>query len=251
MSDLAGKVAVVTGGGKGIGLAISQALAKSGASLVIMGRDIEALDEAKSSMPGSMAVHVDVSEGESVRKAFAKIEQVDILVNNAGAAESAPFGKTTEALWQRMMAVNLTGSYHCAQAVLQGMRTRRSGRIVNIASTAALNGYPYVTAYCAAKHGLLGLTRALALEVAKEGITVNAVCPGYTVTGMLLQSVANIVSATGKSEDSVRDLLARSNPQHRFVTPEEVAACVLWLCSPAAEGVTGQAIPIDGGESIR
>jgi len=251
MSDiLSGKTAIVTGGAKGIGLAISHALAGAGANLVLMGRDRAALEKAAEAIPGACVVAVDIASGESVAQAFSQVEQVDILVNNAGGVETAPFERTTEEIWQRMLALNLTGAFHCTQAVLPGMRKRGYGRIVSIASSASLKGYPYVSAYCAAKHGLLGLTRALALETAKDGITVNAVCPGYTETNLLSESVSRIVDATGQSEEQVRKVLLRSNPQGRFITPEEVAACVLWLCLPESAGVTGQAIPIDGGETI-
>jgi NAD(P)-dependent dehydrogenase (short-subunit alcohol dehydrogenase family) len=173
---------------------------------------------------------------------------VAVLVNNAGQAESAPFARTDLALFQRMVAVNLTGTFLCSREALPDMLAKGSGRIVNIASTAGLVGYAYVSAYCAAKHGVVGLTRALALETAKRGITVNAVCPGYTETDIVRDAVANIVSKTGKTEAEARETLTARNPQGRMVQPEEVADAVLWLASPGAAAITGQAISVSGGE---
>ncbi len=247
MFDFSGKHAVVTGGGKGIGLAIAQGLSVAGASVTVMGRDFGRLSEAASGF-GGHAIAVDVTLADSVRKAFEGLEPVDFLINNAGAADTASFEKTDEALWHRMLEVNLSGAYRCTHAVISGMRTRPYGRIVNIASSASLKGYPYVSAYCAAKHGLLGLTRALALELAKTSITVNAVCPGYTETDLLTDSVQRIVEATGRSEAEARAMLLKGDKQERFVLPSEVASSVLWLCSPEAQGTNGEAISIGGGE---
>jgi NAD(P)-dependent dehydrogenase (short-subunit alcohol dehydrogenase family) len=173
---------------------------------------------------------------------------VSVLVNNAGQAESAPFGKTSLALWNRLIAVNLTGTFLCTQQALPDMLTARHGRVVNIASTAGQRGYAYVSAYVAAKHGVVGLTRALALEVAKKGITVNAVCPGYTETEILTASIAKVVASTGRSEAQARAEFEKSNPQGRIVQPIEVAAAVLWLCSEVAGAMTGQCISVSGGE---
>jgi 3-hydroxybutyrate dehydrogenase len=254
-SMLTNRHAVVTGGGSGIGAAIAQALVAAGARVTLMGRDAARLayQRDKLAHDGEVQVQaVDVTQPESVASAFAgaaaAFGAVDILVNNAGQAEASPFAKTDLALWQRMLDVNLTGVFLCTQATLPAMLERGSGRIVNVASTAGQVGYAYVAAYCAAKHGVIGMTRSLALEVATRGVTVNAVCPGYTETELLRQSVGRIVAQTSRSEDEARDALLRSNPQRRFVTPEEVAHSVLWLCSPGSDALTGQAISISGGE---
>ncbi|MEO1440963.1 MAG: SDR family NAD(P)-dependent oxidoreductase, partial [Chloroflexota bacterium] len=175
---------------------------------------------------------------------------IDILVNNAGAAESAPFHRMDTDMWHRMVAVNLTGTYLCSQSVIKGMLDRGYGRIVNIASTAGLTGYPYVTAYSAAKHGVIGLTRSLALELAKKGITVNAVCPGYTDTDMAADTVANIVEKTGRTEDEAIASLVKHNPQGRMIQPEEVAEAVLWLCQKSSGSINGQSIAVAGGEIL-
>ena len=181
-------------------------------------------------------------------QARAALGPVSMLVNNAGQAESAPFGKTSPELWQRMLDVNLTGTFLCTQSALPDMLAARAGRIVNIASTAGQRGYAYVAAYVAAKHGVIGLTRALALEMAQKGITVNAVCPGYTETEILRQSINNVMAKTGRSEAEARAEFAQSNPQRRMVQPQEVADAVQWLCSDAAASITGQSISVSGGE---
>jgi NAD(P)-dependent dehydrogenase (short-subunit alcohol dehydrogenase family) len=197
-------------------------------------------------------VVADVVDASQVRDALAAAREragpVTLLVNNAGQAESAPFAKTSLELWQRMLAVNLTGSFLCAQAVLPDMLQAGWGRIVNVASTAGLKGYAYVTAYSAAKHGVIGLTRSLALELAKKGITVNAVCPGYTDTDILRDSIANVVAKTGRSTDDARAEFAAGNPQGRIVSPHEVADAVRWLCGDGASSITGQSISVSGGE---
>ena len=253
MTVLTGKHAVVTGAAQGIGAAIAVALAEQGASLTLVGRRVALLETLAAGLPGRHAVvAVDVSDEAAVAQGFERartaLGPVAILVNNAGQAESAPFGKTTAALWQRMLDVNLTGTFHCTQAALPDMLAANWGRVVNIASTAGERGYAYVAAYVAAKHGVIGLTRALALEVAKKGITVNAVCPGYTETEILQASIANVIAKTGRSEAEARAEFAKSNPQGRIVQPQEVADAVLWLCSPGAGAVTGQSISVSGGE---
>jgi NAD(P)-dependent dehydrogenase (short-subunit alcohol dehydrogenase family) len=197
-------------------------------------------------------VAADVSDPESVKKAFdlarTRFGEIAILVNNAGQAASAPFLKTDVALWRGMMAVNLDGTFHCTQAALPGMLAAGWGRIVNIASTAGLIGYGYVTAYCTAKHGVVGLTRALAIEVATKGVTVNAVCPGYTDTDIVKATVANIAAKTGRTPEQTQAELTSRNPQKRLVRPKEVANAVAWLCLPGSEAITGQAIAVAGGE---
>jgi NAD(P)-dependent dehydrogenase (short-subunit alcohol dehydrogenase family) len=180
--------------------------------------------------------------------ALARFGRVDVLVNNAGQAESAPFLKMDEVLWRRMLDVNLTGTMLCTQAALPGMLEAGWGRIVNVASTAGQVGYAYVSAYCAAKHGVVGLTRALALEVASKGITVNAVCPGYTDTEIVRASIERVVAKTGRSEQEARAAFVQSNPQGRLVAPQEVADAVAWLCSEGASAITGQALSVSGGE---
>jgi NAD(P)-dependent dehydrogenase (short-subunit alcohol dehydrogenase family) len=245
--------ALVTGAARGIGAAIARALAGEGARLTLLGRNREALAALARELPGEHGfVVADVANEGQVRAAFDQARAargpVGILVNNAGQAESAPFAKTSLALWERMLAVNLTGTFLCTQAALPDMLAAGGGRIVNIASTAAQKGYAYVSAYVAAKHGVLGLTRSLALEVARRNITVNAVCPGYTETDILRESIANVVAKTGRSEEQARAEFAAGNPQQRIVQPQEVADAVRWLCGDAACSITGQAISVSGGE---
>ena len=249
METLAGKHTVVTGASRGIGLAIARSLLARGARVTLMARDAAGLDAAARELGGGVAWQtVDVTDAASVAQAFALAGTVDILVNNAGQSASSPFMRTDAATWQRMLDANLTGAYHCIQAALPSMLAAGWGRIVNVASTAGLTGYRYVAAYCAAKHGLIGLTRALALELAAKGVTVNAVCPGYTETDIVQEAVANIVRKTGRSEDEARAELASNNPQGRLVQPDEVAHAVAMLCMPAASAMNGQAIAVAGGE---
>lgn len=245
--------ALVTGGGSGIGAAIAVALVEAGMLVTITGRRTEVLQSLVAQYPQQMlGVAADVSDAQAVAHAFAQARQqfgpIQVLVNNAGQAQSAPFAKTDAALWAQMLSVNLTGTFHCTQAALPDMLAAKWGRIVNVASTAGLVGYAYVAAYCAAKHGVVGLTRALALEYAKKGITVNAVCPGYTETDILRESIANVMVKTGRTEDEARASFAAGNPQGRLVQPDEVADAVRWLCGDAASSVTGQSIAVSGGE---
>ena len=252
-TPLAGVHAVVTGGARGIGFAVAKRLATMGASLTLIGRDRERLFAAVAELPDTHCdVQVcDVGDEVAVARAFASIVRVkrpSILVNNAGVARSARFARTDRVLWEEMLRVNLTGAWLCTQAAMSSLLAAPWARVVNIASTAGLVGYPYVTAYCAAKHGLVGLTRALAQELATTRVTVNAVCPGYTDTDLVRDAVSNVVVRTGKSEQEARASLASRNPQGRLVTPDEVAASVAWLCLPESQAITGQAIAVAGGE---
>lgn len=253
-ASLLGQRAIVTGGGTGIGAAVARELASRGACVVIMGRSEEALERTASTLAGADVRHrtLDVTDPLGVIRAFDEIRErlggIEILVNSAGIAESAPFERTEEALWSRHFEVNATGAYRCTRAALPSMRDAGYGRIVNVASVAGLRGYAYVCAYVASKHALIGLTRALATELASTGITVNAVCPGYADTPMTDRSVSRIVERTGRSAEDARDALARLNPLGRLIRPEEVAAAVGWLVLPSSSAVTGQAIVIAGGD---
>jgi NAD(P)-dependent dehydrogenase (short-subunit alcohol dehydrogenase family) len=248
---LKGKHAAVTGGARGIGAAVTRGLVAHGAKVTMLGRSVAPSAELAGG-PHIQYLQADVCHSESLLQAFdsarASFGPIHILVNNAGQASSAPFVKTDLALWRSMMLVNLDGTFHCIHAVLPAMLEAGWGRIVNVASTAGLTGYSYVSAYCAAKHGVVGLTRSLALEVAAKGITVNAVCPGYTETEMLGRTIAGIVTKTGRSEAEAREVLSARNPQKRMVQPGEVANAVVWLCLPGSEAITGQSIAIAGGE---
>lgn len=244
--------AVITGGGSGIGAAIAQALAGAGARVTLVGRRAAPLMNIASALSGAHTAQADVTSREQVDAAFASARAVHgpitILVANAGQALTAPFAKSDFADWRGLMAVNLDALHHLVQAALPDLLEARAGRIVAIASTAGLRGYAYAAAYSAAKHGVIGLTRSLALELAKTRITVNAVCPGFTETELVETAIETIIARTGRSAEEARAELARFNPQGRLIQPSEVADAVLFLCQSAAASITGQAISVAGGE---
>ncbi len=239
--------AVITGGAKGIGLAIARRLCADGAAIALVGRDAVALEQAAGPLGARHAV-ADVTDPAALRDAIGSFGRCDILVNNAGAAISKPFAKHELRDFQAMLEVNLLSAVISCQAVLPGMRAQRFGRIINISSTAGLKGYPYVAAYVASKHALVGLTRALAVETIKDGVTVNAICPGFTDTDMVARAATSIAAITGRSPDNARAALASSNPAGRLVLPEEVAEAVAFLCQRGASAMTGQAIAVACGE---
>jgi NAD(P)-dependent dehydrogenase (short-subunit alcohol dehydrogenase family) len=250
MGRLEGKRALVTGAGSGIGAAIAERLAAEGATLTLVGRDAARLAGRAAALAGARTAVCDVTDEAAVERLAGETGEVDLLVNNAGAAEAAPLARTDLALWNRMLAVNATAPFLLCRAFAPGMVERGAGRIVNVASTAGERGYAYVAAYCAAKHGVVGLTRALAQELATTGVTVNAVCPGYTETSLLERAVDGIVAATGRDGDAARRALLRENPMGRFVRPGEVASAVAWLCEPEQAAITGRTIPVAGAEVV-
>src|SRR5579862_7818052 len=252
---LTGLHAVVTGASRGIGAVVAAALVAEGLRVTLMGRDTTALGRVAQELGGdsrTLAVTTDVTDSTSVHSAFAAAREgfgpVQILINNAGQAGSAKFTETDEALWNRLIAVNLHGTYLCSRQAVPDMLQAGFGRIVNVASIAGLRGAAYISAYVASKHAVIGLTRSLALEYATRNITVNAVCPGYVDTEIVKSAVANIKAKTGRSESEALAALVATNPQRRLIQPREVADTVMWLCRPGSESVTGQSIVLAGGE---
>jgi 3-hydroxybutyrate dehydrogenase len=252
---LTGKTALITGGGRGIGRAIALAFAREGARVAVAARTAEQVEQVATEIGnGAIALVCDVADPESVARMFSEMRErlgdADILVNNAGIAESATVVNTTDELWHRHLSINLSGTFYCTRAALPAMLKKGWGRIINIASIAGKTGAPYVTAYSASKHGVLGLTKSIALEVATMGITVNAICPGYVDTEMVSRGVERITERTGRTAEEALDTLKKMSPQNRLVTPEEVAALALLLASDDGRGITGQGINIDGGTVV-
>ena len=246
--SLDGKTAFVTGGGSGVGAVIATMLAEAGAQVVICGRRAELLEAVASTHPNIRGTVCDITDEAQISAAIADCAP-DIVVANAGASESAPLVKTELAAFERMMSVNLTGTFLTFREGAKAMKGKPWGRMIAIASTAGLKGYAYVAPYAAAKHGVVGLVKSAALEFAKKGVTVNAVCPGFLDTEMTERSIANIVEKTGRSPEEARASLEATNPMHRLVPPEDVARAVLWLCGEGSDMVTGQAISVSGGET--
>ena len=249
---LNGKTALITGGGRGIGREIALTFARHGARIAVAARTAEQVEQVAGELgDNAIALVCDVSDPESVKRMFGDIRErlgdADILVNNAGIAESATIVNTTDELWHKHLSINLSGTFYCTRAALPAMLKKGWGRVINIASIAAKTGAPYIAAYSASKHGVLGLTRSIGLEVATTGITVNAICPGYVDTEMVSRGIEQITKKTGRSAEEALDALKKMSPQNRLVTPEEVAAVALLLASEEGRGITGQGINVDGG----
>jgi NAD(P)-dependent dehydrogenase (short-subunit alcohol dehydrogenase family) len=251
--ELGGRTALVTGASRGIGRAIAERLAQAGARVVASARSTAALEELVASLPGEghRALPMDVGDADSVARGLEDLGPVELLIPNAGVAASAPYHRTDDAMWDEALRVNATGVFRLCRALVPAMVKARRGRVVIIASNAGLSGYAYTSAYCASKHAVIGMMRAIALEIAESGVTINAVCPGWVDTDMADQAVARIVKKTGKSAAEARQTLEAMSPQRRMVQPEEVAALVAYLCSDDAQGVHGQALLIDGGQVMK
>lgn len=245
--EIAGKHIVVTGGGSGVGAQIARDFAEAGARVTVVGRRLEPLEEVAHAIGGT-ALRADVTDREALEQRLSALPDVDIAVANAGAATSLPFAKMGESDLKDMLSVNLVGVFNLWQITAPAMQKNGWGRLIAVASTAGLKGYPYVSGYCAAKHAVVGLTRALAIELGRTGVTVNAICPGFIGTPMLERSITNITQKTGMSEADAAKSLRRGNPQDRFIQTDEVSGTALWLCSDAARSVNGHALSVSGGE---
>lgn len=249
---LNGKIALITGGGRGIGRAIALSFARQGARIAVAARTAEQVEQVAGEIGnGAIALVCDVSDAQSVTRMFEETRErlgdVDILVNNAGMAEGATIVSTSDDLWARHIAINLSGTFYCTRAAVPAMLKKNWGRIINIASIAGKTGAPYISAYSASKHGVMGLTRSVALELAATGITVNAICPGYVDTEMVARGIERITTKTGRTAEEARETLEKMNPQNRFTTAEEIAAVALLLASEEGRGINGQGINVDGG----
>ena len=249
---LNGKTALITGGGRGIGRAIALEFARNGARVAVASRTAEQVEQVAAEIgSNAIALVCDVADPESVARMFSDLRErfgdADILVNNAGMAESATLVNTTDELWHRLLSINLSGTFYCTRAALPAMLKKRWGRVINVASIAGKAGAPYIAAYSASKHGVMGLTRSIALEVAAAGITVNAICPGYVETEMVTRGIEQITQKTGRSAEEALDIIKKMSPQNRLATPEEVAAIALLLASDEGRGINAQGINVDGG----